>query len=316
MSRILVTGVGGAAGIATVTYLKKEGHYVFGVNCLPYSPGFQMADGWTKVPYACDDAYIPMLLNLCIEHQITLVIPTVDEELIICSESKKLFMEHGIQILVSDKETLERALDKYKFARFLEERNLAVAKTWGLEQALDIQESDFPLIAKPVTGRGGRGIKVLHNRKELEELGKSSTNYILQEYVTGTEYSVDTLSDLSGRAIVAVPRKRLEVKGGVCWRGESDDNSAIIEESKKVVEALGVIGPGCLQLIYTESGEIKIFELNPRIGGTVSLSIHSGVNIVSLSVDVANNKEIKESELPMKKVVIARYFEDVFFEVE
>lgn len=315
MSRILVTGVGGAAGIAAVSYLKKAGHYVLGVNCLPYSAGFQYSDDWAVVPYACDEAYIDIVLDLCLKHDIHIMIPTVDEELLVLSEKRALFHEKGVTVLTSSRDTLECSLDKYKFYEKLSEHKISVAKTWRLDEIPEFTSEEFPLIAKPATGRGGRGVIVVHNMEELRSIDAGTVEYIVQEYAQGIEYSVDTLSDMNGKAIAAVPRKRLEVKGGVCWRGVTDDNQAIIEESKKAVEAVGLVGPGCLQLIYTKSGEIKIFELNPRIGGTVALSINAGVDIVALAVDVAEGKEINNS-FSLKKMFISRYFEDAFFEIE
>lgn len=315
MNRILVTGVGGAAGIAAVKYLKKLGNYVVGVNCLENSAGFQLADKWSIVPYASSEDYIEKLLEVCMENKVELLIPTVDEELIICSKNKEKFNKNGIKIIVSSVETLQNCLDKYRFYLELNKNNISVAKTWKLNNEFNANEIEYPILAKPIIGRGGRGIKILNNKEEVEKLKKQQSNYILQEYVLGTEYSIDTLSGIDGKAIVAVPRKRLEVKGGVCWRGCTDYNKSIIDESIKAVESLNILGPACLQLILTKDGQIKIFEINPRVGGTISLSINAGVNIFKLMLKIINNEEISQEELQFEKKFIARYFEDTFFDM-
>lgn len=316
MSRILVTGVGGAAGIAAVTHLKKKGHFVLGVDCKEYSPGFLLADEQALVPCACARNYISQLFFICIKNKIEIMIPTVDEELIICSENKEFFGSHGITILVSNVDTIENCLNKYKFYEKMKENNIAVARTWVLNDTLKVERIPLPVIAKPITGRGGRGIIIVRTRAELVKLMHERNHYIIQEFFNGIEYSVDTLSDLNGKAIVAVPRKRLEIKSGVCSRGCTDQHKGIIVESMRAVEAVGMIGPACLQLILTENGEIKIFELNPRIGGTVSLSIHAGVDILNLTIKLLKNETITEEELIFHKKYISRYFSEVFFDIE
>lgn len=315
MNRILVTGVGGAAGISTVIYLKKLGNYVIGVNCLENSAGFQLADEWSVVPYAVSDNYIEKLLEICISKKIEIVIPTVDEELIVCSRYRDKFKEYGIDMIVSSVDTLENCLDKYRFYCKLNKNDISVAKTWKLDNELNIEMVEFPILAKPITGRGARGIHILWDKEEIKKLKEQHANYIIQEYAKGIEYSVDTLSGLDGKAIVAVPRKRLEVKGGVCWRGCTDYNTAIIEESMKAVEVLGIVGPACLQLILTEDEQIKIFEVNPRIGGTISLSINAGVNVLELMLKIISKEKVMPEELQFKRKFIARYFEDTFFDM-
>lgn len=317
MSRILVTGCGGAAGIAAIQFFRKDGHYVLGVNCLEFSPGFNLADDWAIVPYACEENYISELLKISRDNNIEYILPTVDEELIICSKNKSLFKQYGINIIISDVKVLENCLDKYKFYKALNEAGVSVARTWYLNEKINFSDFTFPVIAKPVTGRGGRGVTLISSEVDMHRFKKTHDNntYIIQEYAEGIEYSVDTVSDLEGKAIVAVPRKRLEVKGGVCWRGCTDDTPVIIDESKRAVEVLKIVGPACLQLIYTKNGEIKLFEINPRIGGTVSLSVNSGVDIFDLTLKIWEKKEILPNELKFSKKFISRYFTECFFDM-
>lgn len=316
MSRILVTGVGGAAGIATVQHFRKNSNYVYGVNCLDNSPGFQFANNWSVVPYACNHNYIPELLEICKNNKIEYVFPTVDEELIVCSQNKQLFNQYGINMIVSETSAIENCLDKYKLYKKLSEANVLVAKTWRLNNDIDFSELSFPVIVKPATGRGGRGVSLISSVEELYNILREQSNddYIVQEYAEGIEYSVDTLSDLDLKAIVAVPRKRLEIKGGICWRGCTDFNQKIIDESKRAVETVGIFGPACLQLIYTPNNEIKIFEINPRIGGTISLTINSGVDVLNLTLKLLKKELIIDDELKFTKKYISRYFADIFFD--
>ena len=70
---------------------------------------------------------------------------------------------------------------------------------------------------------------------------------IIQEYLVGDEYTIDTLSDLEGRVLSAVPRKRLEVRAGEVSKAVTVKDNRLIELAVRVIEALGIIGPANLQ---------------------------------------------------------------------
>lgn len=315
MSRVLVTGVGGAAGMAAAKYLLKNNHYVYGVNCLEYSAGFNIVNNYSVVPYAIEKNYIIELINICKKNNIEYLIPTVDEELPKISENRNRFEQIGVRVLISSPATIESCLDKYRFYENLNDASIMVVKTWKFNSHIDFKNMRYPLIAKPRTGRGGRGIYIINSPDDFKYLEGVEKKYIIQEYIKGIEYSVDTLSDLEGNCLVAVPRSRLEIKGGVCWKGKIEKNMLIVYEAKKAVEKLGIVGPACLQLILGEDNSVNIFEVNPRIGGTVSLSINAGVDIPELSLRILNKDAIKEDKLKYKELFISRYFEETFFEV-
>ncbi|KAJ5721932.1 glutathione synthetase ATP-binding domain-like protein [Penicillium malachiteum] len=60
-----------------------------------------------------------------------------------------------------------------------------------------IQEDDYPIVAKPVRGRGSHGVKICHDATELSEhvarLFDESPRVLLEEYLTGEEGTVTIL---------------------------------------------------------------------------------------------------------------------------
>ena len=50
---------------------------------------------------------------------------------------------------------------------------------------------------------------------------------MVQAFCTGEEFSIDLISDLSGRCLEAVPRSMIESKGGETIKGESLDDAAL-----------------------------------------------------------------------------------------
>ncbi|KAJ5168408.1 glutathione synthetase ATP-binding domain-like protein [Penicillium canariense] len=74
--------------------------------------------------------------------------------------------------------------------------SVAVQRTSG--HVLDvIHASDFPIVAKPVRGRGSHGVKVCHNAAELSahvaRLFEESPRVLLEEYLNGEEGTITVM---------------------------------------------------------------------------------------------------------------------------
>src|SRR5207253_3162650 len=96
----------------------------------PLSPGVHTADDWYDVPLAAAPASIDAILTICDQERIGLVVPTIDDELVIFGEARQAFETRGIRTAVSPAETSRICNDKYLTARYLREWNIAAAETW------------------------------------------------------------------------------------------------------------------------------------------------------------------------------------------
>jgi carbamoyl-phosphate synthase large subunit len=299
MYRVGITGVGGAAGVSCIKALSA--HELYGFDCNPLSAGLNLVKRGLIVPPADSPTFFKMLKRLCEILRIDVLIPTVDEELLIIAERKD---ELPCRVAVAPLGVIRNCLDKRRLMEVLHEN---VPKT-----AYPAFKSDgvgFPVVVKPARGRGARDIYVCRDEVDLDYALKVCPKpIIIQEFLNPPEYSVDTLSDLKGNCLVTVPRERTEVKGGVVWRGKIVDDVKIKSLAKWAVEKLGLTGPAVVQM-----RENKIFEVNPRFGGSTILSVKAGVNIPELAVKLFMEEEIGEIPAP-KPVKMARYFEEVYFE--
>ena len=71
-----------------------------------------VADKAFKICSVIEKKYPIILLEECLKRNIGLVIPTIDNELIILSKFKKKFEEYGIKLLISDISLIENCRDK------------------------------------------------------------------------------------------------------------------------------------------------------------------------------------------------------------
>ena len=312
-SVICVTGVGGAAGVVVSKYLKREGYYIVGMDANRLSAGFKFCHKTYTIPLAASDAFLDELITICRNESVDILIPTVDEELLPIAENRLLFEEIGVKVIISDHKVIRDTLDKYICYKRLKRADIPVPKTW-LPAQVDLNLLVYPLIVKPRKGRGAKNIFICEDKEDLKHALKKTQKPIIQEFINGREYSVDTLSDLNGEPLIVVPRERMEIKGGVSWRGRTLIDENISSVVIKLLKKVRFVGPTCCQAIVGSNNIPKIIEINPRFGGTTSLTINSGVNTPLLAVKLVLGQKIEKQELVYKPRYIARYFEDVFFE--
>ena len=89
---------------------------------------------------------------------------------------------------------------------------------------------------------------------------------MVQAFCSGEEFSIDLISDLSGRCLEAVPRSMIESKGGETIKGESLDDAALRDVAVRVAEALGIKGPACVQC-FRDGDRYLVTDVNARFGG-------------------------------------------------
>lgn len=320
MTKVGVTGVGGAAGVCCIKALKmtNENYYIVGLDANPLSAGLYLANKGYVIPSASDVTFIQKLLRITEKEKMEALIPTVDEELFPLAKAKEKFERKGTLIAVSDPTTIKTTNDKWLTYKKLSQTNTPVPKSWFFtpsSTALQKIKTEIPVIVKPRVGRGARDIYFCSNKSELNFALHRVKNPIIQEHLPGTEYTVDTLSNLNGKALIAIPRRRIEAKFGVTWRGIIEHNAKLEKTCRKAAETLGIIGPACIQTKASQDGTPKIFEVNPRIGGTTTASVAAGVNIPNLTVKLFLHQKI-HVPTKFKEKAICRYFEDIILEPE
>ena len=275
---ILLTAIG--KRVHLIEHL-KEYNYVVGVDCGDLVPAKEFVNSFYKVPFYKDNEYVDNLIYICKREKINLLIPLYEPEFVILNKYKSKFEQIGVKILLSDKKILEICSDKEKTYEFFIKNNINTPQILGKE---DLNENEkYPLIVKPRDGMGSKGVFKINNKKELMFFLDYTKDSIVQEFVDGTEYTVDVLYDLKGKLISVVPRERIEVRSGEVSKSRSVKNEKIIKSTVNLCNKLktiskDLIGPLNIQCIIDKNKSIKFIEVNPRFGGGVPLSIASGVS--------------------------------------
>ncbi len=310
-STILVPSASAPAGINTIKSLKmvKYPVRIVASDSNPISAGFFMSDAHEVLPEIDSKLYVSRLFDIVEKHKIKILMPSSGYDIYPYSDNKEKLLKLGALPVVSDKKTMERCRDKMQTFNYL-------SKKFDLPfTTLDYKKtSKFPLIAKPRYGKGSKGLVKIDNEKELQyvQIKNHKKNLIFQEYLPGTEYTIDVLSDLECEPIIAVPRIRLETKGGISTMGKIVKDENISDTCKSIAKFLKIRGPCCIQMKESKEGILKIVEVNPRMGGGTFFTTLAGANFPAMILDMVNGKKLKIPKI--SEITIVRYFEEIVVE--
>jgi carbamoyl-phosphate synthase large subunit len=311
VSTVLVPGASGPAGINTIKSLKManfEGKIV-ATDSSSLSAGFFLTEINEVMPGFDDQGFVGKLFEIVGKYDVELLMPSSGFDIYPYSETRKKLAEVGAQAVVSDREVLEVCRDKMLTYQKLSGRFEIPFTTTDAEKV-----KGFPIIAKPRFGKGSRGIIKIEDESDLQYINSKQDNMIFQEFLPGTEYTIDVLCDLNKKSLFAVPRIRIETRGGISIKGRVLLNHDLQVNCMKIAELIGIRGPCCIQMKESSEGVLKLEEINPRLGGGTIFSTLAGANIPAMIVDMVDGKEILAPKI--SKISVVRYYEEIVINSE
>jgi carbamoyl-phosphate synthase large subunit len=256
------------------------------------SPACHQADQAFRVNSCGAPEYIKDLLKICCDHKVDLLVPTIDPELSVLSRHRSDFARIGTRIVVSSVFVAELAQDKFQTAATLQSAGVSIPRTLRVSEYLaDPSQIPDPVIAKPNSGSGSRGI--IRPRSPLELVSLQGPEYIVQELWQGLEYTVNMFFDLDGKLRCAIPHRRLEVRSGEVSKGRTERVQTLIEASRRMASVLiGAQGPLCFQAIVRPDESYCVFEINARFGGGYPLAHQAGARFAQWLLEELDGREI------------------------
>ena len=311
---ILMTGAGGPAAVCAFKSLHDN------VGSIHMADMDQCAAGLYLVPkekrhlIPAGDIYhfADTILKLCIQHQIDILIPTVDVELTTLSPHIQRFENYGIQVLISPKKALDIIMDKYALLNHVEPR-VEVGSFDMLAAASPDQWIDKKVVIKPIRGSGSRGVEVYERYQDIPKSKLALENLMIQEFAEGPEYSVDIMVAKDGAVKAAIPRVRMRIDSGVSMTGMVENNAQVIDYVKKVVQNLGIRYSANVQVILSPTKGPRLIEINPRFSGGLSLVIESGADTPMMSIKECLGHTV-ETVKTFKEIGMVRTFSETFIQ--
>jgi carbamoyl-phosphate synthase large subunit len=318
VNNILITSAGRRVGLVRSfqTELKKKfpNSKVYTAEANPqWSSACRVSDEFFTIPRVDNENYINSILELCIKKEIKIVIPTIDTELLVFSDSKELFLLNNIQIVISDFDLISKCRDKRQTNILFKDLKI------NIPSAIDKKNPSFPLFIKPYDGSLSKDLYLINCHEELNDSLLNNPKLMFMEYINPkdfNEYTIDAYYDKNSNLSCLVPRRRIEVRGGEISKGKTEK----LNFYNILKDKLGFIkgAKGCLTIqffIGKVTEEIIGIEINPRFGGGFPLSYASGANYPEyIILEYLMNEPITFNDKWIENRVMLRFDSEVILD--
>ena len=222
-------------------------------------------------------------------------------------------MKHGVKIIGTDCDAIERAENRDSFEKVLKSLNIpqpqgnAVTNIEaGVKAAAEI---GYPVLVRPSFVLGGRAMQIVADEAQLRHYLKTAVEIdedkpvLVDKYIQGKEVEVDAICD--GRDVFVPGIMELVERTGI-HSGDSISvyptfsisdkvKGIILQYAKKLGLGIGIVGLYNIQFIVDENDNVFIIEVNPRSSRTVPfLSKATGYSLADIATEVILGKSLKE----------------------
>lgn len=327
---VLLTCVGGELApesIQSLTKSRKHHLRVLGTDANPEALGQYFVDGFYVVPPGDEVAYVDKMLELVVQEEVDLLIPTSDEEALTLSSNREEFARVNCQLACAAHETLRLVSDKVDCYSFLENKGVPIplwrqaSKEEELLEAIEtLWANGTGVVLKPARSRGSRGVVVIcddaveseRNSRELsvsrmqfekEVLSRwQPTKTLVMPKMAGPVYDLDVLA-WQGQVVNSVPRRRVNSRlpnlGHVVV-----DNPLLSKIAERLARLLHLSWLVDCDLMFDAVEQPWLLEVNPRPSGSVAVSLRAGVPLLEDLVSLALGLEVSATQLPSDALVV------------
>jgi len=179
--------------------------------------------------------------------------------------------------------------------------------------------NSFPCIVKPSDSSAARGVSYCQNREEIKQAIKEVAQYsndskiLIEEYIDGVQYSVETISCNSEHQIIAINNEFihdlpniLEISHTIPAQIDEKTKGLIKDIIPMILDVFSIkYGAGHIEIRVTEDNNIYLIELASRTGGwrTEMINLAYGINYSQLLLLASLNNLSKVRYSRYSKVI-------------
>ncbi|MCC5797754.1 MAG: NAD-dependent epimerase/dehydratase family protein [Methylophaga sp.] len=302
---VAITSIGSGVGQSIIDSCRLSSLPLktFGYGINPFAFGSYSCDEQRILLGIYADNYLDELLRICEQDHINILIPGLDDELLLFADNIARFQSIGVAVPVSSRSLIELCRDKELMSDVLNAYGDCFVKSYSKSQLKLLAAQDmvnYPLIAKPLSGFASRGLLIVMDASDIDRV---KDNDVVQEIAapskTDSNHNV-FMKALQRREVAQVSELSLQVvigkNGNELGRYASYNRLhngipieiipadvpevwAVVERFLPVLHEYGIYGPLNIQGRITDSGP-KFFEMNARFTGITGLRAMSGFNEV------------------------------------
>lgn len=324
MKKIMILGAS-ILQIPAIEKAKEMGLDVIAVDMNPEAVGFNVPGVVKEVISTIDT---PAIVEAAKKHQIDGIM-TLATDMPMRSVAA-VAKEMGLVGI--DADTALKATNKAEMRKTLQAGGVPIPKFYKVaseEEYIEaVKNFTVPFIVKPADSSGSRGIyevQDINDQKSIKEAYEYCKpfsrvgNVVVEEYMSGPEVSVETLS-IDGKChVIQITDKLTTGAPHYVEMGHSQPTRLGEDTAKKIKDvataankAIGIKnGPSHTEIIVTSEGP-KIVELGARLGGdcitTHLVPLSTGVNMVECCIKIALGEQ-PDIEQKWNKGSAIRYFQ-------
>lgn len=215
-------------------------------------------------------------------------------------------------------ETTLMTTNKYLMRKKLSESGILCPK-FGLYRNSELYDSiryNFPIIVKPTDRSGSLGVTKVMKPDDASQALKTALSFslsssaIMEEFISGSEFSVEGLSYSGKHRVLAITEKEttgpphfVEIAHHQPALLSEYIENKIIETVKKALDALGIHnGASHTEVILDSEEQVFIVEVSGRMGGDLIGShlvpLSTGFDYLKSVIEIALNQYDPEEEIP------------------
>ena len=279
MSKLVAIIGGKLQGVEAAYLAKKAGWEVLLIDKNPKAGASLMSD-----------RFLPLTITVEIDpHEILkdvdLIIPALENDSVLAI-LEKWSLETAIP-LAFDMEAYAISSSKKRSGQIFKDININAPKSWP--------QCDFPIVVKPNGESGSRGVKIIHNEKELASsfpTKDSLSRMVTQEYLEGPSYSIEIIGTPGNYIPLQVTELQMDCDYD-CKRvlAPSGLGPVLVNEFEqmtiRIAERIQLKGLMDVEVILHD-GKLKILEIDARLPSQTPTAVFqsTGINMVKLLGDL------------------------------
>lgn len=304
--RVLVLDANSKIALAAVRSLGIAGHEVFALG--PQFSISHFSKFCTKRLTARNaDLDLDELIALIRSNDIEIMIPVSARSVELVHRSRDS-LSRIVRFALPEPESLDIALDKFRVQSVAEKIGVKVPKAFEAPSyklfVSAISDTKLPFVVRSTSHRANS--KTIYIRSELEKsrlIEKDGANHLFLDGAVQIQQMIEG----QGEGFFAVYQhgvlkrhmmhRRLgeyPTTGGSSWLARSIDAEDLFVYGKALLDELNWHGPAMVEFKRNESdGDLYLMELNPKLWGSLDLTIESGVDLPGHLVAVASEENLE-----------------------
>ena len=246
-----------------------------------------------------ESEYAREIFTLLENNSYTVFLPVGLKSYLVASRYRDKFLRYT-NLLVPKWDAMQIAYNKELTMELAKKLGIPIPETWVLTEDNLSSIGDFPLVIKS-SDDSGAYVRYCNTLRELEQnyrylKKRSRTNIIAQKYVKGFGAGFYGICKHGKLYAIFMHRriKEFPITGGPSAVAESHYDKKLFDYGRAICKKLKWDGPLMAEFKYSpETDEYYLIEVNPKLWGSLDLTIKAGVNVPEVLIKLALGEKFK-----------------------